>query len=91
MRLATRTNIPVNVRSGATAAALCTDKEGIIPNLNRMNKITKIDEDACLNLTAQGKTSIYQISNKSCRFSDEVIPSLEAAGVDVVGLTKNEA
>ncbi|WKY46138.1 FAD-binding oxidoreductase [Eubacteriaceae bacterium ES2] len=64
MRLATRTDTPVNVRGGATTAALCTAKEGIILDLNRMNKITKIDEDACLYLTAQGGTSIYQISKE---------------------------
>lgn len=34
MRLATRTDTPVNVRGGATTAALCTAKEGIILDLN---------------------------------------------------------
>lgn len=64
MRLANRTDTPVTVRGGATTAALCTAKEGIILDLNRMNKILKIDEDACLYLTAQGGTSIYQITKE---------------------------
>lgn len=64
MRLANRTDTPVTVRGGATTAALCTSKEGIILDLNRMNKIIKIDEDACLYLTAQGGTSIYQITKE---------------------------
>ena len=64
MRLANRTDTPVTVRGGATTAALCTSKEGIILDLNRMNKILRIDEDACLYLTAQGGTSIYQITKE---------------------------
>ena len=62
MRIAYRNGINVTVRGGATTAHLCTAKEGIILDLNRMNKILKIDTDSCLYLTAQGGTPIYTIT-----------------------------
>lgn len=64
MRLANRTDTPVTVRGGATTAALCTSKEGIILDLNRMNKIIRIDEDHSLYLTAQGGCPIYTITQE---------------------------
>lgn len=64
MRIANRNGINVTVRGGATTAHLCTAKEGIILDLNRMSKILKIDEDNCLYLTAQGGTPIYTITQE---------------------------
>jgi FAD/FMN-containing dehydrogenase len=64
MRIANRNGINVTVRGGATTAHLCTAKEGIILDLNRMNKILKIDEEGCLYLTAQGGTPIYTITQE---------------------------
>lgn len=64
MRIANRNGINVTVRGGATTAHLCTAKEGIILDLNRMNKILKIDTDNCLYLTAQGGTPIYTITQE---------------------------
>lgn len=64
MRIANRNGINVTVRGGATTAHLCTAKEGIILDLNRMNKILKIDADNCLYLTAQGGTPIYTITQE---------------------------
>ena len=64
MRIANRNGINVTVRGGATTAHLCTAKEGIIFDLNRMHKIIRIDADNCLYLTAQGGTPIYTITQE---------------------------
>lgn len=64
MRLANKTGTPVTVRGGATTAALSTSKEGIILDLNRMNKILKIDTEGSLYLTAQAGCAIYTITQE---------------------------
>ncbi len=64
MRLAYKTDTPVTVRGGATTAALSTAKEGIILDMNRMNKILEIDTDSALYLTAEAGCPIYTITQE---------------------------
>ncbi len=63
VRLANRTKTPITVRGGATTAALAISNEGIIVDLNRMDKILKIDENT-MYLTAQGGCPIYSITKE---------------------------
>ena len=63
LSLANSTGTSIVVRGGGTTAALATSNGGIILDLNRMDKILKIDEDT-MYLTAEGGCSIYSITKE---------------------------